>query len=314
MAGDDLVRRLRDLQLRAEALMQLVKASLATLILLALSVSLGIAAGTAVVVDPDAIVRSAGQQRTLLAGDAVGIGDLIQTANNGHVELAFDDGTKIVVGPGSALLIEDYLLRGDGSVGDFAANALGGTFRFISGKSPNDRYRITTPTGTIGIRGTEFDLVAERGRRTQVLMYSGSTELCSVSGECTVIADVCELGEINSSGAISLGLTTRFDREERKELRSQFVYGGSQQSLGASHKLRAAGKCLLSPFGLLQLRNRVERRDSAVVENRPAEGPGAQIAVPSDDPIRLRPVTADDDGDCAGNSGQNPGNSQNCKK
>ena len=128
------------------------------------------AAGTAVAVDPEAMVRSSGAQRVLLVGADVRIGDLIETSTGGHAELVFDDGTKIVVGPGSALLIEDYLLRGDGSTGDFAISALGGTFRFISGKSAKESYKITTPTGTIGIRGTAFDLMTNKPEGTRVLM------------------------------------------------------------------------------------------------------------------------------------------------
>jgi hypothetical protein len=296
--------------------MKSMTASLAALALGVLSVSSGLAAGTAVVVDPEAIVRSAGQQRPLLAGDEIQMGDLIQTADSGHVELTFDDGTKIVVGPGSALLIEDYLLRGDGSAGQFAINALGGTFRFISGKSAKDRYRITTPSGTIGIRGTEFDLVAKRGLRSQVLMYSGSTELCSVSGECTTIADVCELGEITSSGVLSLGLTNTFSREERKALRAQFVYGGGQQALAGSHQLRVAGRCLLSPLPLspgffLSLAEELESQSD--VKTGPAEKPGPKGGGPLDGSIVVPPVI-DEEGECAGKSGHNPGNSQNCNK
>src|SRR5438045_1774974 len=100
---------------------------LAALTFLALQVGATMAAGTAVGVDPEALVRTSGEQRTLLVGADVNLGDLIQTGAGGHVELAFEDGTKIVVGPGSALLIEDYLLRADGSPGNFAINALGGT-------------------------------------------------------------------------------------------------------------------------------------------------------------------------------------------
>lgn len=291
-------------------------AGLAAIALAILSVGSGFAAGTAVVVDPEAVIQSAGQQRALVAGDTVEIGDLIQTANSGHVELTFDDGTKIVVGPGSSLLIQDYLLRGDGSAGDFAISALAGTFRFVSGKSAKDRYKITTPTGTIGIRGTEFDLVAQRGKRTQVLMYSGSTELCSRAGECTVIADLCELGEITRDGALSLGLTTTFGRDVRRALRAHFVYGGTQQSLSTSHQLRSAGSCLLSPFPLspqflLRLGQQSAPEGDAVTGaiDKPLAKGGGEV----DGPVIVVPPRDEElGGDCAGNSGHNPGNSQNC--
>lgn len=289
------------------------------------------AAGTAVDVDPEASIRAAGQQRVLLAGDTVEIGDLIQTAPSGHVELVFDDGTKIVVGPGSSLLIQDYLLRGDGSAGDFAVNALGGTYRFITGKSAKDRYKITTPAGTIGVRGTEFDLYAQHALGARVLMYSGATELCSFSGNCTVIADLCELGELSAGEASSLGLTTTLGSADRRELRSEFVYSGSQQSLSNSHKLYDAGRCLLSPFpGTSEFFARLgdQPQDSLSltlgdadsgyepVKLRNREGPSGvpspKSVVERDEDDNPRPHDNGDDGDCAGNSDHNPGKSQNC--
>lgn len=285
---------------------------LAALTFVALGVCPGYAAGTAVVVDPEATISSGGEQRPLLAGSEVLLGDLIQTSSGGHVELAFDDGTKIVVGPGSALRIEDYLLRADGSAGDFAVSALGGTFRFISGKSAKDRYRITTPTGTIGIRGTEFDLVAERNKSARVLMYSGATELCAISGECALIANLCELGEMTKSGASSLGLTTKFNREERRILRSRFVYGASQRPLQHAVRLEAAGRCLLSPFPFTPqfFESMLDSDSYGTTQNTPKSDSSRPSGTVPDKDQSGPP--GDAGGDCAGNSGHNPGHSQNC--
>jgi hypothetical protein len=295
--------------------MDWMKRGLGALFLVLLGACPGYAGGTAVVVDPEATIRTGGEQRPLLVGADILLGDLIQTSSGGHVELAFDDGTKIVVGPGSALLIEDYLLRADGSAGDFAISALGGTFRFVSGKSAKDRYRITTPTGTIGIRGTAFDLVSDES--TKVLMYSGETELCAISGECAVIANVCELGEMTRSGASSLGSTTKFNREERKLLRSRFVYGASQQPLQDAYRLQAAGRCLLSPlpftpqfFETLLVSGSVAVHQQVPKSDLPGDltaGPPGSIP----DKSHSGPPT-DSGGDCAGNSDHNPGHSQNC--
>jgi hypothetical protein len=284
------------------------------------------AAGTAVAVDPAAMVRTAGDQRVLLVGADVGIGDLIQTSTDGHAELAFDDGTKIVVGPGSALLIEDYLLRGDGSSGDFAISALGGTFRFISGKSAKESYKITTPTGTIGIRGTAFDLITNGPEGTRVLMYSGATELCPTSAACVVVGDSCELGEMKPGGATSLGQTNKFSREQRRELRSRFVYGSSQQPLGDAFRLQATARCLLSPmpftaqfFEALQDEPAPgsEPGDVTDKDGKAPAAPRAPVEKPPakpSGPIDVSPEPVDPGGDCAGNSGHNPGNSQNCNK
>ncbi len=289
------------------------------------------AAGTAVAVDPEAMVRSSGEQRPLLVGADILIGDLIQTSAGGHVELAFDDGTKIVIGPGSALLLEDYLLRGDGSAGDFAIGALGGTYRFISGKSPKESFRITTPTGTIGIRGTAFDLVTNGPEGTRVLMYSGATELCPTAAECVVVSQTCELGEMTNGGASSLGLTNKFTRAQRRDLRSRFVYGFSQQPLGSEFRLPATARCLLSPMPFTaqffeSLADEQQPGPGSVAEQVQQAKPGPSGGAP-DSPPKVQPgktstpsaegpdePVVDTGGDCAGNSDHNPGKSQNCNR
>ena len=94
--------------------------------------------------------------RSSSVGSDIFIGDQVVTDARGLVQIKFSDNTKLVVGPNSSLVIEDYLLREDGSGGKLAINALSGTFRFVTGGAAKDRYLIETPTGTIGVRGTEL--------------------------------------------------------------------------------------------------------------------------------------------------------------
>ena len=130
----------------------LVKNLTATLFVLGgTAAALSAPAGSAVGVDPAAEINSTGALRTLVVGEDVFLGDLIRTSTGGSAQILFEDGTKLVVGPGSALTIEDYLLRADGSAGKMAINALAGTFRFATGNAAKDRYSIKTPSGTIGV-------------------------------------------------------------------------------------------------------------------------------------------------------------------
>jgi hypothetical protein len=73
------------------------------------------ATGTALGVDPAASLETSATTRTLVVGDDIAIGDRIVTDAAGLVHVKFDDDTLLVVGPRSALVIEDYLLRADGS-------------------------------------------------------------------------------------------------------------------------------------------------------------------------------------------------------
>lgn len=280
--------------------------------------------GSATGVVPEAVVHVASEQRILVVGDDLQLGDLIQTGSGGHVEVMFLDGTKLVVGPASALMIEDYLLRNDGSAGKFAINALAGTFRFMSGNSPKDRYRIDTPSGTIGIRGTEFDFVVNGRAGTQVLMYKGATELCAHNGDCAVISQTCELGDMTRDTVASVGLTDTFVRSDRQALKARFVYGASQQPLLRAFRLKETAQCLQPAFGVGARVAKEAKSDGASAAARdpkaaltagmPALPPAGapQVPVPAVPPSPTPPPASNDGGDCAGNSDHNPGNSQNC--
>lgn len=153
--------------------------------------------GTAVGVNPEAVSRRGTSERVLVVGSDVLVGDRITTGPSGRVQLLFSDDTRIVVGPRSTLDIEAYLLRG-GTASRFAVDALAGTFRFISGKSPSESYSITTPTATIAVRGTAFDLTVTRST-TRALLFSGALRVCQGSN-CFDLNTRCEIGVTGVGG------------------------------------------------------------------------------------------------------------------
>jgi hypothetical protein len=101
-------------------------------------------AGTAVSVATMASASGKKGKHTLVKGSQVVRGDTVITNRSGLAQFEFEDGTRIVVGPNSKLLIEQYLLGGDGKAKKFSINAISGTFRFLSGHSPKRVYAIKT--------------------------------------------------------------------------------------------------------------------------------------------------------------------------
>ncbi|HOA93368.1 MAG TPA: FecR family protein [Quisquiliibacterium sp.] len=92
---------------------------------------------------PDEIVRS---------------GDRVLTGADGRVELRFLDGGVMVVQPNSDFKVEAFRYDANGEKGFFALAK--GALRAVSGaigKRNQADYRLTTPTATIGIRGTEYE-------------------------------------------------------------------------------------------------------------------------------------------------------------
>ncbi|MGD9740703.1 MAG: FecR domain-containing protein [Bauldia sp.] len=157
------------------------------------------AIGTAVGVTPAATGELGGNRVTLINGNDLYQGQIIATDTGGEVQIIFVDDTRMVVGPNSILQIETYLLRNANTLENFTANALGGTFRFITGTSPHEAYTINTPTGTIGVRGTAFDFnvaLLIGVWEVNVLVYDGIVVMCALNGTCAELNASCEMGTI----------------------------------------------------------------------------------------------------------------------
>ena len=201
------------------------------------------ASGTALGVRPEASAETAGANRVLEVGADIFIGDLVTTGRKGNVQIRFSDRTELVVGPNSSLVIEDYLLRDDGSAGKLAVNALAGSFRFVTGGAPKDRYLIRTPTGTVGVRGTAFDLnvVADH---TSLLLIEGAVRMCNLAGQCVDVDEVCEVGRFDLGSADLLGSAQTFKGDTRTRMRGMFPYAADQSSLLGAFRLEQAFRCL----------------------------------------------------------------------
>ncbi|RYE83529.1 MAG: hypothetical protein EOP19_13680 [Hyphomicrobiales bacterium] len=218
----------------------------ACLLLLAPAAVSADATGTAKGVDPDASAARSGDTQLLVVGADIFIGDVVKTGPAGQVQIKFSDNTELVVGPRSALTIEDYLLRENGSAGKLAINTLAGTFRFVTGNAPKDRYHITTPTGTIGVRGTAFDW-ANTPNGTAVMLYHGAVVVCTTGGTCVTLDDVCNVAEYNSSDAQLLGHFDTVTGNARDAFRGFFRYAVNQNPLLREFRISGVERCVNRP-------------------------------------------------------------------
>ena len=198
--------------------------------------------GTAVGVNPDAVARVRSQERILQVGTDVSVGETIVTGPAGQVQVVFDDDTRLVVGPGSSLKVETYLLASSNTAQRLTINALGGSFRFITGNSPKPAYSIHTPTAAIAVRGTEFDLVVER-RSTRVMLYKGAVQICNSGGACEILTERCEIGFAAPQQVALLGAS----EPQRAALSLDFRYARFQSSLLNGFRVGGAGNCIGTP-------------------------------------------------------------------
>jgi hypothetical protein len=93
--------------------------------------------------------------RTLLLGTDVVFNERIQTEAGGQTELLFLDRSSFSIGPGSDLVIDEFVYDPSAGTGKLSASAVKGVFRFVGGalsKNPG-AVTIKAPTATIGLRG-----------------------------------------------------------------------------------------------------------------------------------------------------------------
>ncbi|MCP8882086.1 FecR domain-containing protein [Devosia sp. XJ19-1] len=196
--------------------------------------------GTAVGVKPDAVSRLGSADRILVVGADVSVGEKIVTGPSGNVQLLFDDRTRLVVGPRSTLEIETYLLNGTGA-DKFAVNALAGTFRFISGTSPKSVYSIDTPTASIAVRGTKFDLTVGGGQ-TLTLLYEGALTQCQ-GGTCVDLTKRCDIAATGGGNGNIFGWTDG----RHGGLAGNFPLPNIQSAFGRDFRIGGAQACLNPP-------------------------------------------------------------------
>jgi hypothetical protein len=175
--------------------MQRIFAVLLFIVLTGLTSSFAMAdaIGTVVATYGSASASGPGGNRQLSGGAKVFEHDKI-TVVSGNAQIQLLDGTKLVVGANSALVLEKFLMKGGATAQNVSVDALRGTFRFITGKSPKSAYNINTANATIGIRGTGFDFwVADR---TGVALLKGNVRLCSKKnrGSCVNLEPNCSIG------------------------------------------------------------------------------------------------------------------------
>lgn len=148
------------------------------------------------------------RRRRLVPGASVYPGDRVSTAAASHVVLAFRDTSRLTLGPASELRIDDYRYEPDApQEGRMLMSVLRGTLRAITGliaRADPGHVTFTTPTATLGIRGTGFDLAClgacAEGRRAsgeddwlRVCTWRGAVDLRPPEAEAAlpVVEDHC---------------------------------------------------------------------------------------------------------------------------
>ena len=117
--------------------------------------------------------------------------EIIETNSVSSTQILFMDETVLSIGPDSRLIMDEMVYDPDANTGKFVVTASRGLFTFVTGSLASESYEINTPTATIGVRGTKFDLFVSRKGASTVILRSGAVDMKNIrSGATRRIATV----------------------------------------------------------------------------------------------------------------------------
>ena len=121
---------------------------------------------------PEISVMRDGKPLKLKAGEKLLAGDEVTTDDHTSADIRFDDETLVRVGVNST-----YKIVQEGGTSKFIHKLFSGIVRVLvpvkkEGKSEEIKFKMNTPEGTIGVRGTEFT-VERQGNKTTLKGLSG---------------------------------------------------------------------------------------------------------------------------------------------
>ncbi|MEO8965519.1 MAG: FecR family protein [Gammaproteobacteria bacterium] len=132
-------------------------------------------------------ISPANARRQLQRGSPLYTRERVTTDNSGTGEIAFTDGSLLTLHSQTTIVLSQYRHGSNVSRGNEVAviEVIKGGFRTVTGSIPKNNpggYRVRTPVGSIGVRGTDYNIVYNPGtRELSVAVSSGSIMIAPVA-------------------------------------------------------------------------------------------------------------------------------------
>ena len=153
-------------------------------------------------------ISADGVARRLARGDLIYVGETLTTGPKGRAQLRFTDRGVMTLRPATRLSIDDYRY-------DPAAPALNrqnlsvdlGGFRAATGAvadSNREGYRVASPLGVVGVRGTNYEAVLTPSNNLVLGAYEGTIDVTSPTGNVAVLGEGADFNfaRVDSSGGV----------------------------------------------------------------------------------------------------------------
>jgi len=141
-----------------------------------------IAIGAARVVVANVSAETATASRKLAATDDVRYQELIATDRSSATVIQLVDATELAIGEQARVRLDDFVFD-PGAAGKLHLTLEFGALRFATGSMAKPAYRISTPSATLAVRGTEFDLAVDADGATYLMVRHGAVEITGKNGE-----------------------------------------------------------------------------------------------------------------------------------
>ena len=117
------------------------------------------------------------KRRTHLASP-VFLKDKIDTKANSRVSFSFDDASTISIGENAEVKITKHIFDPNKNLRQTVVEVSLGAVRFVvtKEKNKNSTFKVITPAGIAGVRGTEFVVIVEPDGKTTFVGLEGSIE------------------------------------------------------------------------------------------------------------------------------------------
>lgn len=164
--------------------------------------------------------------------------DTIKTEDKSKVQVIFNDETIITIGKNSNFSISEYLFE-ESKTAVAKFGLFSGAMRTITGKIGKvapDKFSVATKTALIGIRGTNFTILAAEDGTTQVFCTFGAISV-TVSGEVSTVSQGFYV-VVSSDG--TKGAPIKFTPKELNQMRSDTFTENQDEKEEKSSELKEA--------------------------------------------------------------------------
>ena len=141
--------------------------------------------------------------------DDVYSGETVATPGNGSTALLFHDATRLQVGANSTVVLDHFVYDPSSQQGDASIKFSKGIFRWVTGEiKDKDAVKLTTPTATLTIRGTDFKLYVAPDGTSILQVFEGQVDMTpcnngqpksATAGQALKTTPSCSITEVGLS-------------------------------------------------------------------------------------------------------------------